>query len=97
MGIYLNPGNKGFWEAIRSKIYVDKTEYYSLGCDSAGLFRDLKIEKNKTFMEHLNQYDVIFLNMQQFLIRAKSHNFMDYMEQTIIDEIRGIYDGHSSH
>ena len=26
MGIYLNPGNKGFWESIRSKIYVDKTE-----------------------------------------------------------------------
>ena len=25
MGSYLNPGNKGFWESIRSKIYVDKT------------------------------------------------------------------------
>lgn len=25
MGFYLNPGNKGFWESIRSKIYVDKT------------------------------------------------------------------------
>ncbi|KAI4445798.1 hypothetical protein C823_000315 [Eubacterium plexicaudatum ASF492] len=25
MGIYLNPGNDGFWEAVRSKIYVDKT------------------------------------------------------------------------
>ena len=24
-GIYLNPGNKGFWQAIRSEIYVDKT------------------------------------------------------------------------
>lgn len=25
MGIYLNPGNKRFWEAVRSEIYVDKT------------------------------------------------------------------------
>lgn len=25
MGIYLNPENDGFWEAVRSKIYVDKT------------------------------------------------------------------------
>lgn len=25
MGIYLNPGNKGFLKAIRSEIYVDKT------------------------------------------------------------------------
>lgn len=27
MGIYLNPGNDGFWEAVRSKIYVDKTGF----------------------------------------------------------------------
>lgn len=26
MGIYLNPGNDGFREAVRSEIYVDKTE-----------------------------------------------------------------------
>ncbi len=25
MGIYLNPENDGFWEAVNSKIYVDKT------------------------------------------------------------------------
>ena len=25
MGIYLNPGNKGFQRAVRSEIYVDKT------------------------------------------------------------------------
>ena len=25
MGIYLNPDNEGFWEAVRSEIYVDKT------------------------------------------------------------------------
>ena len=25
MGVYLNPDNKGFWKAIRSEIYVDKT------------------------------------------------------------------------
>ena len=25
MGIYVNPGNRGFWQSIRSEIYVDKT------------------------------------------------------------------------
>ena len=25
MGIYLNPGNMGFWQSVRSEIYVDKT------------------------------------------------------------------------
>lgn len=25
MGIYLNPDNRGFWKAVRSERYVDKT------------------------------------------------------------------------
>lgn len=103
MGIYLNPGNKGFWEAIRSKIYVDKTEliahtnelintkekyicisrprrfgksmaiemlaaYYSQGCDSAELFRGLKIEKDKTFKSvrcYIPEYTTISYSCQK--------------------------------
>lgn len=126
MGFYLNPGNKGFWESIRSKIYVDKTNliactnrlintkekfvcvsrprrfgksmtlemlaaYYSCGCDSADLFRGLKIESDDTFQEHLNQYDVIFLNMQQFLSRAKNRGMLEYLEQAVIEELREVY------
>ena len=126
MGIYLNPGNKGFWESIRSEIYVDKTgliayvnklinteqkyicvsrprrfgksmalkmlaAYYSCGCDSADLFRGLKIEKEESFREHLNQYEVIFLNMQQFLIRSKGQGVIEYLERTVIAEIRKEY------
>ena len=106
MGIYLNPDNEGFWEAVRSKIYVDKTEliacaneligteqkfvcvsrprrfgksmalkmlaaYYSCGCDSRELFAGLKITEQESYEKYLNRYDVIYLNMQQFLIRAK--------------------------
>ena len=26
MGIYLNPGNESFQRALRSRIYIDKTE-----------------------------------------------------------------------
>ena len=26
MGLYLNPGNEGFFESVSSQIYVDKTE-----------------------------------------------------------------------
>lgn len=126
MGIYLNPDNKGFWQAIRSKIYVNKSNliactnelinteekyicvsrprrfgksmalkmlaaYYSCGCDSADLFKGLKIEQDETFREHLNQYDVIFLNMQQFLIRAKNQDVTEYLEQAVMEEIREIY------
>ena len=126
MGIYLNPENDGFWKAVRSEIYVDKTgliaytnkyinteqqyicvsrprrfgksmalsmlaAYYSHGCDSAELFRGYKIEKEKSYWEHLNRYDVIYLNMQRFLIRAKDQKVTEYLEQVVIEEIREVY------
>ena len=129
MGIYLNPKNKGFQEAINSEIYVDKTglvactnklinteqkficvsrprrfgksmalkmlaAYYSRGYDSADLFAGYKIEKEKTFQTYLNQYDVIFLNMQHFLIRAKREKNIELtecLEQVVIEDIRKAY------
>ncbi len=125
MGIYLNPGNQGFREAVRSKIYVDKTEliactnemintdekfvcvsrprrfgksmtlnmlaaYYSRGCDSAALFKGLRVERHGTFSEHLNQYDVILLNMQRFLIR-RDQGITEYLEQAVLEELREAY------
>lgn len=30
MGLYLNPGNEGFFESVSSQIYVDKTELISV-------------------------------------------------------------------
>ena len=39
--------------------------YYSRGCDSKALFSGKNIENNRTFEAHLNQYDVIFLNIPQ--------------------------------
>lgn len=126
MGIYFNPGNRNFWKAIRSEIYVDKTEliactnkminteeqficvsrprrfgksmtvnmlaaYYSRGCDSGELFAGCKIEKNPGFREHLNQYDVICLNMQQFLIEAGSQKVTEYLEQEVLEELKDEY------
>lgn len=65
--------------------------YYSCGCDSRELFAGRKIENDPTFEEYLNRYDVIFLNMQQFLIRAKNQDVTDYLEQTVINDIRETY------
>ncbi len=126
MGIYLNPGNHAFAEAICSKIYIDKTgliactneliktkekylcisrprrfgksmtlemlaAYYSCGCDSRELFAGFKIAQHKDFEKHLNQYDVIYLNMQQFLIRAKKQEVTQYLEQAVLGELREVY------
>lgn len=61
--------------------------YYSCGCDSKELFAGRKIESSPTFEEHLNQYDVIFLNMQQFLIGAKGQDVTKYLEQEVLEEL----------
>lgn len=46
--------------------------YYSRGCDSKELFEKFKIAEDAGFEEHLNKYNVIHLNMQQFLGRTKT-------------------------
>ena len=48
------------------------TAYYSKGCDSSDLFDHLKIAEKEGYREHLNQHNVIHLNMQQFLSTGKS-------------------------
>ena len=44
--------------------------YYGRGEDSTELFSDLRIHTDKSFRENLNQYDVIRINMQEFLSAA---------------------------
>ncbi len=65
--------------------------YYSRGCDSASLFEGLKIEQEETFTEYLNQYDVIFLNMQQFLSESSADKMTDYLEQEVLEELEEEY------
>ena len=65
--------------------------YYSCGCDSRELFAGFKIAQHKDFEKHLNQYDVIYLNMQQFLIRAKKQEVTQYLEQAVLEELREAY------
>ena len=66
--------------------------YYSRGCDSRELFSELNIAKNKPFTEHLNQHDVIYLNIQQFISdSSKIDSFLECMESEIIREIRETY------
>lgn len=111
MGIYLNPDNTGFQQALNSKIYVDKsmlinhansvicteqkficvsrprrfgksmaanmlTAYYSCGCKSKEMFSGLEIAKADSFEKHLNKYNVININMVNFLSETKNTDEM---------------------
>lgn len=46
--------------------------YYGKNIDSSGQFDHLAIAENTTYSEHLNQYNIIFLNIQQFLSQTSS-------------------------
>lgn len=65
--------------------------YYSCGCDSRELFQGCKIERHESFEKHLNRYDTIFLNMQQFLLESKMQPLTDYLEQEVLEELSEVY------
>ena len=46
--------------------------YYSRGCDSRKLFAPYKIAKSESFEKYLNRYDVVFLNIQEFLSQSSN-------------------------
>lgn len=124
MGIYLNPGNIDFQEALNAEIYVDKTElikhtnkkirttnkyisvsrprrfgksmaanmlvaYYSRGCDSKEMFSSYKIAADPSFEKHLNKYNVIHINMVNFMKRKKMvSDSIDYLSQRLLHELK---------
>ena len=124
MGIYLNPGNIDFQEALNSKIYIDKTEllkytndvirtedkyvcisrprrfgksmaanmlvaYYSRGCDSKEMFSRYKISEDESFEKHLNKYNVIHINMVNFIKRKRSvSDSLEYLDQRLLHELK---------
>ena len=127
MGIYLNPGNDLFRQAVKSKIYVDKSmmicntnsvldtsdkhicisrprrfgksmaanmlaAYYDRKCDSRNLFENLAVSKTPDFETHLNKYDVIRLDISNF-VSEKSDPMKtgDYITEDLIFELKKEY------
>ena len=62
--------------------------YYSKGCDSHELFDCLKISKTENYEKHLNQHNVIYLNMQKFLSLTTSiKEMIDLMTNLVTQEL----------
>ena len=127
MGTILNPSNKGFKEALNSKIYVDKsklinltnevidtvgkyvcvsrprrfgktiaasmlTAYYSRGCNSKEIFKKLKIKDTNNFLKYLNKYNVLKINMDDFLSKGKdAEGMISKLTKKVIKEIKQEY------
>lgn len=68
------------------------TAYYSKACDSASMFENLKISKSKDYRKHLNQYDVIHVDIQWCLEPAGgSEQVVSYITQNVIKELKEYY------
>ena len=68
--------------------------YYCRGCDSAELFADYNIAKEKDFRQHLNQYNVIQVDIAELKVTMpKGEDFVSYLQKCIIGELRDIYPG----
>ncbi|MEI3326235.1 MAG: AAA family ATPase [Thomasclavelia sp.] len=62
--------------------------YYSKGCDSSQIFNRLKISQTELYQKHLNQHNVIHINMQDFLSISSSINDMvELLSEEIIEEL----------
>ncbi len=67
--------------------------YYDKSCDSKKLFEGLKIaEKGKTFLKHINKYDVIYLDITRFISTAASiRTVVCDIQNKVINELEEAY------
>lgn len=68
--------------------------YYGKGCDSRSLFQDLEIAGSCSFQKHLNQYDVIHLDIAYLLVQVRDPSkTIEYLQKSVIEELDMIYPG----
>ena len=66
--------------------------YYSRGCDSETMFAELEISQNADFKKHLNQYDVIHLDIQWCMEPAGGpEQIVPYISEKTIAELKEYY------
>lgn len=63
--------------------------YYDKECDSSELFADLKISQSVDYKIHLNKYNVISLNIQDFVsLIPDIDELILYMQNKLLRELR---------
>ena len=66
--------------------------YYECEHDSKELFSKFKISASENFEKHLNQYDTIFLNMQEFLSQTKNiEEMIELVKKSVVWDLLDKY------
>ena len=65
--------------------------YYSKGCDSHEIFSNLKISKDPTFEENINNYTVIKLDMNDVVTNKGDDSVTEYINKEVVSELKKVY------
>ena len=66
--------------------------YYSKGCDSAALFDKLNIASDSSYLEHLNEHNVIWIDMASLYTDIRDKNtFVEELSNEIMDDLKKAY------
>ena len=65
--------------------------YYDCSCDSHSLFEKYEISKTHSYEDHMNRYQVIYLDMTQILCETSSSEFVSFIKTKIIQELKDSY------
>ena len=62
--------------------------YYSRGCHTKELFSQFEIAKSDTFETYLNQYQTLFINMQEMLSRSRTvEELVEKLQRLVIADV----------
>ena len=90
-GYICNSRPRRFGKSITANML---TAYYSKGCESERMFSGLEISEYPDFRTHLNQYDVIHLDIQWCMEPAGgAQNVVSYITEQTIKELGEDYPG----
>ena len=66
--------------------------YYGRNEDTSVLFERLKIGQEQSYQKHLNKYDVIKINMQEFLSMSESvEDMLSILQMRLIKDLKSAY------
>ncbi len=68
--------------------------YYDKSCDSSDLFNNLEISRDQSFREHMNKYNVVYLDMSYLKMYTDNFkNIVSYVSKKLMNEIKSSYPG----
>lgn len=65
--------------------------YYDRSCHSESLFDDLKIAEEKDYKKYLNQFDVIYIDLTEFLTTSEKSHVVQNITEKVTAELNEAY------